>query len=89
MVEDAQGLYICSWSRLRCSPGIKHCFSSQVLLFPHRLSAVGGEGVKRGMITFGPCGSFHGSVGMFADPGAIALLLSYVGTFAAPPQMLV
>ena len=39
------------------------------------------------MIAFGPCGFFHGWAGMFADPGAITLSLSYVGTSAAPPQI--
>ena len=45
---------------------------------PYRLSATvsnsgWGEGLGGvgGMITFGPCGSFHGSVGISADPGPV------------------
>ena len=39
------------------------------------------------MITFAVLFRARSSVGMFADPGAIALSLSYVGTSAAPPQL--
>ena len=55
---------------------MKHCFLLYFfssVIFPLIDSAqlgVGWGGVG-GMITFGPCGSFHGSVGMSTDPGPV------------------